>query len=54
MINSFHPAAPPILNFPAWGHGLDMVLSKRASLEAIREHEHGPFDRDFSTRWLIE
>jgi hypothetical protein len=29
------------------GHGLDLVPSKRAWLEAIRKHEHGPFDQEF-------
>lgn len=47
MINSFHPGRASYIEFPGMGHGLDLVPSKRAWLEAIRKHEHGPFDQEF-------
>jgi pimeloyl-ACP methyl ester carboxylesterase len=47
MINSFHPGRASYLEFPGMGHGLDLVPSKRAWLENIRKHEHGPFDQEF-------
>jgi hypothetical protein len=47
MINSFHPGRATYIELPGMGHGLDLVPSKRAWLEAIRKHEHGPFDQDF-------
>jgi len=50
MINSFHPGRATYIEFPGMGHGLDLVPSKRAWLEAIPKHEHGPFDREFLDR----
>jgi hypothetical protein len=47
MINSFHPGRASYIEFPGMGHGLDLVPSKRAWLEEIRMHEHGPFDQEF-------
>jgi pimeloyl-ACP methyl ester carboxylesterase len=47
VINSFHPGRASYVEFPGMGHGLDLVPSKRAWLEAIRKHEHGPFDQEF-------
>jgi len=47
MINSFHPGRASYIEFPGMGHGLDLVPSKRAWLENIRKHEHGPFDQEF-------
>lgn len=47
MINSFHPGRASHIELPGMGHGLDLVPSKRAWLEAIRKHEHGPFDQEF-------
>lgn len=47
MINSFHPGRATYIELPGMGHGLDLVPSKRAWLEAIRKHEHGPFDEQF-------
>jgi len=47
VINSFHPGRASYLEFRGMGHGLDLVPSKRAWLENIRKHEHGPFDQDF-------
>lgn len=47
MINSFHPGRATYIELPGMGHGLDLVPSKRAWLEAIRKHEHGPFDQEF-------
>jgi len=47
MINSYHPGRAAYIEFPGMGHGLDLVPSKRAWLEAIRKHEHGPFDQEF-------
>lgn len=47
MINSFHPSRATYIELPGMGHGLDLVPSKRAWLEAIRKHEHGPFDQEF-------
>lgn len=47
MINSFHPGRAAYIELPGMGHGLDLVPSKRAWLEAIRKHEHGPFDQEF-------
>jgi len=47
MINSFHPGRASYIELPGMGHGLDLVPSKRAWLEAIRKHEHGPFDQEF-------
>jgi pimeloyl-ACP methyl ester carboxylesterase len=47
MINSFHPGRVTYIELPGMGHGLDLVPSKRAWLEAIRKHEHGPFDQEF-------
>lgn len=47
MINSFHPGRASYIEFSGMGHGLDLVPSKRAWLEAIRKHEHGPFDQEF-------
>ena len=47
LINSFHPGRATYLEFPGMGHGLDLVPSKRAWLEAIGKHEHGPFDQEF-------
>jgi pimeloyl-ACP methyl ester carboxylesterase len=55
MINSFHPGRASYLEFPGMGHGLDLVLSKRAWLENIRKHQHGPFDQEFLKKvadWL--
>lgn len=50
MINSFHPGRATYIELPGMGHGLDLVPSKRAWLEAVRKHEHGPFDREFLDR----
>lgn len=47
MINSFHPGRASYIEFPGMGHGLDLVPSKRAWLEGIRKHQHGPFDQEF-------
>ncbi|HEY2913625.1 MAG TPA: hypothetical protein VGK21_09705 [Candidatus Angelobacter sp.] len=47
MINSFHPGRATYIELSGMGHGLDLVPSKRAWLEAIRKHEHGPFDQEF-------
>jgi hypothetical protein len=47
VINSFHPGRASYVEFPGMGHGLDLVPSKRAWLESIRKHEHGPFDQEF-------
>ncbi len=47
MINSFHPGRASYIEFPGMGHGLDLVPSKRAWLEAIGKHEQRPFDREF-------
>lgn len=47
MINSFHPGRAAYVELPGMGHGLDLVPSKRAWLENIRKHEHGPFDQEF-------
>jgi len=35
------------MEFAGMGHGLDLVPSKRAWLEAIRKHERGAFDQEF-------
>ena len=50
VINSFHPGRASYVEFAGMGHGLDLVPSKRAWLDAIRKHEHGPFDREFLDR----
>jgi pimeloyl-ACP methyl ester carboxylesterase len=50
MINSFHPGRASYIELPGMGHGLDLVSSKRAGLEAIRKHEHGPFNHEFLHR----
>lgn len=47
MINSFHPGRATYIELLGMGHGLDLVPSKRAWLEAIRKHEHGAFDQEF-------
>jgi pimeloyl-ACP methyl ester carboxylesterase len=47
MINSFHPGRASYIEFSGMGHGLDLVPTKRAWLENIRKHEHGPFDQEF-------
>lgn len=47
MINSFHPGRATYIELPGMGHGLDLVPSKRAWLEAIRKREHGAFDQEF-------
>lgn len=57
MINSFHPGRASYIEFPGMGHGLDLVPSKRAWLENIRKHEHGPFDQGFLKQvadWLAK
>jgi uncharacterized protein len=55
MINSFHPGRATYMQLPGMGHGLDRSPSPRAWLEAVREHQHGEFDRDFlqhAADWL--
>ena len=47
MINSFHPGRASYKEFPGMGHGLDLSPSPRAWLEAVQQHKHGDFDKEF-------
>jgi len=47
MINSFHPGRASCKELPVMGHGFDLSPSPRAWLEAVQQHKHGEFDKEF-------